>query len=71
MSDLETAFYIVALVYMGLMFILFIALLVAVMVIKSKIDAAHRRIEEKIDQAKSFAHKANLAAKTIRYFVKQ
>jgi ABC-type multidrug transport system fused ATPase/permease subunit len=70
MSGLETAFYIVSLVYMGLMFVLFIALLVAVLVIKKKINAVHQMVEEKLAQVRAVTDKANIALKTIQHFVK-
>jgi hypothetical protein len=68
--DLQTAFYIVGIVYMGLMLILFIALLIAVLVIKSKIDKVHDTITTRINQAKSIGLKANILMRTIRHFAK-
>jgi len=70
MTGLQTAFYIVALVYMGLMFVLFIALLVAVLVIKKKITAAHQLIEDKVGQVRAVKDKVNLVYRTMRHFVK-
>jgi hypothetical protein len=46
--DLQTAYYIVALIFMGLMLILFLVLVVAVLVIRAKVNAIHRHIEEKL-----------------------
>jgi hypothetical protein len=68
--ELETTFYIMAIVYMSLMFILFIALLIAVFVIKAKIDRLHAMVEERVDQAKSIATKATVGWKTLKYFIK-
>jgi Na+/H+-dicarboxylate symporter len=68
--DLENAFYIVALVYMGLMFVLFIVLLAAVLVIKSKINKLHDAIDEKVALARSIATKASIGINTVRHFVK-
>ena len=45
--DLQTVFYVVALIYMVLMLILFLVLIVAVLVIRAKVNAIHRYIEEK------------------------
>ena len=45
---LETAFYIIGIVTMSLMLILMIALVTAVLVIKSKINHLHRMVEEKV-----------------------
>jgi hypothetical protein len=49
MTGLETAFYIVALVYMGISLIVLIALIVAVAVIRSKVVSMERNIREKFD----------------------
>jgi len=46
--QLETVFYIMAIVYMGIMFILMIVALAAVLTIKRRINEIHRNIEEKI-----------------------
>jgi hypothetical protein len=69
--ELETAFYIVAIVYMGLMFILFIALLAAVLVIKAKINKLHDSVDAKINLAKSVAGKGLIGLNTLRYFIKK
>lgn len=49
--DLQTAFYVVGLIYMGLMLVLFLILVVAVLVIRAKVNAIHRYIEEKLSVA--------------------
>ena len=51
--DLQTAFYVVGLIFMGLMLILFLVLIVAVLVIRAKVNAIHRHIEEKLSGALS------------------
>ena len=71
MTGLQTTFYIVALVYMGLMFILFIALLVAVIAIRKKIEAVHDMVDEKVAQVRAVADKASVVMKTARNFVKK
>jgi hypothetical protein len=55
--ELQTAFYIIGIVFMSLMILMFIALLAAVLVIKSKIDKLHRMVDDKVNQAKSIADK--------------
>jgi cell division protein FtsL len=57
MSGLEQAFYIIAIVFMGVMFILIIALVVTVFVIRSKINKIQKTIEEKVHTVTSFAEK--------------
>lgn len=49
--DLQTAFYVVALIFMGLMLILFVVLVIAVLVIRAKVNAIHRHIEDKLSVA--------------------
>lgn len=69
--ELETAFYITGLVFMGLMIALIIALLIVVLVIKSKIDNVHNMVTERVDQVKSVANKISIAVGTLRHFVKR
>lgn len=54
--DVQNAFYVYAMVYMSIMLIITIAALVALFVIKKKIDAIHRRIEEKVNMVTNIAH---------------
>lgn len=46
--SLEEVFYLMAIIFMSVMFVILIALVVAVFVIKHKIDLIHRQIEEKL-----------------------
>ena len=46
--DLQTTFYVVGIVFMGLMLILFIVLVIAVLVIRAKVNAIHRHVEDKL-----------------------
>jgi predicted Holliday junction resolvase-like endonuclease len=66
MSGLQEAFYIIAIVFMGVMFVLVIALVVAVFVIRSKINHIQRTIESRINTVTTLAEKggelAGLAA---------
>ncbi len=55
MSGLEQTFYVMAIVFMCIMFLLMIAALAAVLTIKAKINAIHERIEEKLSLIKSVA----------------
>lgn len=70
MSDLQTAYYIVALVFMGVMFGLIIALLVVALKIKAMVNKVHDKIDHKVDQARHLSDKASVLLNTIRYFVK-
>jgi cell division protein FtsL len=71
MTGLETAFYIVALIYMGIMLILFIALLTAVLVIKKKVDHLHQMVDERVEQVKNAADKVATLVATVKHFVKK
>jgi hypothetical protein len=58
MSGLEQAFYIISIIYMGVMFIIIIALVVAVFMIKNKINHIQRSIEERINLVTNIAEKS-------------
>lgn len=49
--DLQTAFYIVGIIFMGVMLLLMLVLLAAVLVIRAKINALHRHIEQSVGGA--------------------
>jgi cell division protein FtsL len=57
MTGLEEAFYIISIVYMGVMFILIIALVVSVFVIRNKVVHIQRTIEEKVNTVTTIAEK--------------
>jgi hypothetical protein len=56
--DLQTTFYIVAIVYMAIMLIILLALLVAVLVIRAKITALENTIKTKLGKVTDIATKA-------------
>lgn len=57
MTGLEQTFYIMGIVFMGLMFLLMLAIVVAVFVIRAKINKIHNMIEERINMLTSLAEK--------------
>jgi hypothetical protein len=57
MSGLQETFYIMGIIYMGLMFIIAIILLISVFVIRSKIVKIHDTIEHRIDMLTQIAEK--------------
>lgn len=71
MTGLQTAFYIVGLVFMGINLILIIALLSAVLVIKSKINKVHDAINERVDRVKDITTKASLILRTLKHFARR
>jgi hypothetical protein len=70
MTDLETAFYILGIVYMSVMLVLIIGLLITALVIKNKVDRMHRMIEEKVNAVRDVTDKAAVVMRTLRHFVK-
>jgi Na+-transporting methylmalonyl-CoA/oxaloacetate decarboxylase gamma subunit len=57
MTGLQEAFYIIAIVFMGVIFIILIALVVAVFVIRSKVVRIERAIEAKINTVTTIAER--------------
>jgi hypothetical protein len=53
--ELQTAFYIIGIVFMSLMLVLLIALVVAVFVIRAKIISIHDQIEDKLNTVGAIA----------------
>ncbi|HET7320736.1 MAG TPA: hypothetical protein VFI84_04095 [Candidatus Saccharimonadales bacterium] len=69
MSDLQTAYYIIAIVFMSVMFLILIGVLAAVLVIRAKVNAIHARIEEKIEQVTGLAEKGSAVIGTLKKVV--
>lgn len=65
MSGLQEAFYIIAIVFMGVMFILLVALLVAVFVIRSKINKIQQQIESRINMVTGIAERGGEVAAAV------
>lgn len=57
MSGLQETFYVMGIVFMSVMFLMILALLVAVFVIRAKINRIHDNIEAKLDTASMIAEK--------------
>jgi Na+-transporting methylmalonyl-CoA/oxaloacetate decarboxylase gamma subunit len=57
MTGLQEAFYIIAIVFMGVIFIILIALVTAVFVIRNKVNKIQRAIEDKINTVTTIAEK--------------
>jgi cell division protein FtsL len=57
MTGLEETFYIMAIVFMSLTFLMIIAILSAVLVIRSKINKIHDQIEDRLNTITSIAEK--------------
>ena len=67
--DLQTAFYIISIIYMCLMIILFIVLVSVVLVIKAKIDKVHDMIGYRANQVKTFTNKVSYGIHFVKNLV--
>ena len=57
MSGLQETFYILGIIFMGVMLILIAALLISVVIIRNKINRIHDNIEEKVNSITHIAEK--------------
>jgi len=65
MSGLEQAFYIIAIIFMSIMFVLIIALVVTVFVIRSKVNKIQHAIESKINTVTNIAERGGELAAAV------
>ena len=65
MPGLQEAFYIIAIVFMAVMFVLLIALVSAVFVIRSKVNHIQRQIEDRINMVTGIAEKGGEVAAAV------
>lgn len=70
MPGLETAFYIVGIVFMGLSLLILIAIVIAVFVIRNKVVSLERTVQEKVHNVTQNVEKAIEVAKAIRNVAK-
>ncbi len=66
MSDLQTAFDIIGIVFMSLMLLIGLTIVVAVLVIRKKITSIHDRIDEKLSMVTSLAGKGGAVLGAIK-----
>lgn len=64
--DLQSTFYVVGIVFMSLMLILFIVSVVALLVIRAKVNAIQRHIEEKFTTLLSFFEAGSNIVDTVK-----
>ncbi len=67
--ELQTAFYIIGIVFMTLMTVVIVAILAAILVIKAKINRLHDVVDERVTHAKSIANKATSLLKLVTAFM--
>jgi len=68
--DLQSAFYILGIIFMAVMLLLMVGILVAVLVIKAKINHLHQTVTEKIDKVKNVTDKGSTLIRTALRFVR-
>ena len=66
MTGLETAFYIIGIIFMGLMLLFMIVVITAILVIRHKISHIQQQIEDRLHTAKDIAAKGEAVVKTIK-----
>lgn len=66
MTGLETAFYIIGIAFMSLMLILTFVAVIAVLVIRAKIVAIHKHIDEKLSAVHEWAEKGEAVVGAIK-----
>lgn len=66
MPDLQTAFYIIAIIFMTLALLLTVILVIALLVIKKKITALHDAVESKLHTLSVIADKGSAVAGAIK-----
>lgn len=64
--DLQTAFYIIGIIFMTVMLLLVIGILVALWIIKSKINHMHRVLDQKLATAQNALHKSTAIFRILR-----
>jgi ABC-type bacteriocin/lantibiotic exporter with double-glycine peptidase domain len=55
MSDLQTAFYIIGIIYMSIMFLIMVTLLIVALMIRAKINHMQRMINKRINAVRDTA----------------
>lgn len=65
MPALETTYYIVGIVFMGLMLLITVIGVVAVLVIRNKLVAIHKRVEERLNTVSEWAERGEAVADAI------
>ncbi|MBC7707778.1 hypothetical protein H7Y63_00980 [Polaromonas sp.] len=66
MPDLQTAFYIIGIIFMSLALLLTIAIVVALLVIKKKVTALHNAVEAKLHTITNITDKGSAVVGAIK-----
>ncbi|MDB5164953.1 MAG: hypothetical protein JWL89_579 [Candidatus Saccharibacteria bacterium] len=71
MSDLQTAFYIIGIIFMSLMLLVGLVGVIALLVIRSKIAAIHKHIDEKLSTVNEWAGKGEAVVNSLKKVTKK
>ena len=71
MTGLQEAFYIIAIVYMGVMFLIILVALAALLVIRHKIVSLEQMVKEKIGTAVALGSKAGDIVESVKKFTRK
>lgn len=71
MTGLQEAFYIIAIIYMSVMFLLILVALAALLVIRHKIISLERMVKDKIETVVSVGARAGEIVETVKNFTKK
>ena len=66
MSDLQTAYYIIGIIFMSLMLVIALVVVIAVLVIRKKITALHDHITDKLSLVNNLAEKGGAVLGAIK-----
>lgn len=66
MSDLQTAYYIIGIIFMSLMLLIAFIGIIAILVIRAKIVAIHQHIEERLSTAQEWVAKGEAVVGAIK-----
>lgn len=70
MTGLETAFYILGIIFMSLMLLIAVAMVAALFVIRAKINSIHDHIERRLNQVSELAEKGGAVIGAIKKVTK-
>jgi hypothetical protein len=71
MTGLETAFYIIGIIFMSLMLLVGLVGVVALLVIRSKINAIHKQIEDRLAQIGNWTSKGEAVVESLKKVTKK
>lgn len=66
MTDLQTAYYIIAIVFMSISLVLLGVMVTAVLVIRNKVTHLHRQIDDKLEYVSELSDKASSIARAVK-----